>query len=365
MQDILQTIINENLTEGLVVKNYKELCALLKQKPVETGGNAKKAQIKEFERYFNYKKVGHKFIIKEIYDKPLPKVDGRTKGNNSIYIKYIETILLRYLSKQKHFTCTLKKTEIWLLLGMVNEKYSRISEKELEKIDSQMTSYEINNFYQRCNQKLSSILTSALKSLSRRCLISYSEQLMIVDINFKSSIATDEEIRLIDAIKRNILVEMGFEDIVQVFCKFKNEEFYKKVNAKLLELYQWRYTFKQYKIIYTHENIVEAMTQQEIELEKISLNQEIINVVDTQAKNNVKKQECKFQEELEKEGLIGLEDTFGIEPKDFGIFSYPEFYIEIQKRLSKELLQLQIDNNNVNLQFEDILSKEENELFAC
>jgi hypothetical protein len=54
----------------------------LKQTSISTGGNAKKAQIKEFERYFNYKKVGQKFIITEIYNEPLTKVDKRCEGNN-------------------------------------------------------------------------------------------------------------------------------------------------------------------------------------------------------------------------------------------------------------------------------------------
>lgn len=50
---------------GMAVKNYKELCSLLKQ-PV-LGGDSKKAQLKEFQRYFSYQKVGNKFLILDIY----------------------------------------------------------------------------------------------------------------------------------------------------------------------------------------------------------------------------------------------------------------------------------------------------------
>ena len=62
----------ENLTEGMEIKNYKELCNILN---IETkAGNSKKAQLRELERCCNYVKEGNKFIIKEIYPIPIKKV---------------------------------------------------------------------------------------------------------------------------------------------------------------------------------------------------------------------------------------------------------------------------------------------------
>lgn len=58
----------ENIYEGLVVKSYRQLCELLE---IEiTGGNSKKAQLKELERFVKYHKEGNKFIIDEdkLYD---------------------------------------------------------------------------------------------------------------------------------------------------------------------------------------------------------------------------------------------------------------------------------------------------------
>ena len=51
----------ENLCEGLIIKNYKELCVLLGIKV--TGGDSKKSQLKDLERYCKYHKEGNKFII--------------------------------------------------------------------------------------------------------------------------------------------------------------------------------------------------------------------------------------------------------------------------------------------------------------
>lgn len=39
-------------------------------------------------------------LITEIYDDPLPKTDKRQEGNNNIYTKFIETVLLQYLARQ-------------------------------------------------------------------------------------------------------------------------------------------------------------------------------------------------------------------------------------------------------------------------
>lgn len=68
-----------NIEIGQVVKNYKELCALLGEE--ECAGNSRKAQLKEFARYFEWEKSGQKFLITDIYNTPLPKEDGRLDGH--------------------------------------------------------------------------------------------------------------------------------------------------------------------------------------------------------------------------------------------------------------------------------------------
>ena len=65
----------ENLREGMVIKNYKELCKLLEIK--EQGGSSKRIQFKELDRYCSYHKDGHKIIIDKIYNEIKDKVDKR------------------------------------------------------------------------------------------------------------------------------------------------------------------------------------------------------------------------------------------------------------------------------------------------
>lgn len=73
----------ENLTEGLIIKNYKEMCRLLDWSI--SAGDSKKSQLKELECSCQYHKEGNKFIIDKIYDKPKEKQDNRknNKGKSA------------------------------------------------------------------------------------------------------------------------------------------------------------------------------------------------------------------------------------------------------------------------------------------
>ncbi len=86
----------KNLTKGMIIKNYKELCKTLEVKI--KGGDAKKAQLKELSYYCKYTKEGHKFIIEEVYKKPLPIQDKRLNSNT--YVEEIGDIILEYLYKK-------------------------------------------------------------------------------------------------------------------------------------------------------------------------------------------------------------------------------------------------------------------------
>lgn len=73
----------ENIKEGMIIKNYRELCRLLEIE-VEAG-NSKKAQLKELSRFIKFYKEGQKFIVEEIYLKVKNKVDLRSVVNKTKY----------------------------------------------------------------------------------------------------------------------------------------------------------------------------------------------------------------------------------------------------------------------------------------
>lgn len=348
-----------NLRIGATIKNYKELCELIDQEV--KGGKSKKLQLENFKRYFDWEKSGQKFIITDVYDVPLTKEDNRKLGNNNIYVKYIETILLRFLSKQEGYTKTLKKMELWKLLGMVNSKYNRVTSQELQKMDCIITQFEINHFYQRCNQKLEKILFTALNNLKNRKLIIWELQTVIVDKDDKYFLADDSHLRSILNVERNVLREMGFEKIIQVYFRFKQNEYYEKVNNKLFELYEWRYFFKQIKLIYEPKNIIEALPESEIQLQKSILNQKIMDALQVNAKEKFTKQQNIWNEEYKR-----LEDYYSNDwgipwkpnPNDIKIFKYPSTYLEAQKMLTDELVNIRHKNSKINF---DLIYKQANE----
>ena len=323
---------------GMTVKNYKELCQLLNQ-PVKTG-NSRKAQLNDFKCYFDWEKSRCKFIITDIYDTPLTKEDKRKLGNNSIYVQCIEVILLQYLAKQTKFTRSFTKRKWWALLGITNEKYGNIPENELKKLDYSVTSYEIRNFYQRCNKKFDSILLSALKNLRNRRLLEYEVQTVIVVRNEKGKdeyfVANDEEKKRILNAERYILHNvMGYETMTQMFVSYKQKEFYEKVNAFLNESCGWHHYYKQVKIICVPETIREILPSEEIELQRSLLNDKVVGFLYNNARELFDKSQKEYSEAVNayiKSGFTSLPDN--------AKWTYPSTYVAAQKALTDELIKI-------------------------
>lgn len=334
------TIDTSCLEIGMAIKNYKELCLLLKVQP--TTGKAKQLQLEDFGRFFTWEKAGQKFIITDIYLEPLDKEDKRKIGNNSIYVKCIELIIMQYLSKQEGYTRTFTKRNWWELLGMINEKYNKINRNRLRDLDYTVTNFEINSFYQRCNKKLEQILFSALNNLKNRKLIIYEIQTVIVEKEGKEQnyfLANDENKKRILQVERSILKNvMGFEKIIQVYFKFKQEEYYRLVNERLYELYGWSYYFKQIKIISVKEDIIEALPQVEIDFKKELLNMNIIDYLKKNAEDKYKKDKYDIP------NIWGKFDEIG----KSSVFQIPDTYVTAQNILTEELIRIGKNNRNTS-----------------
>ena len=339
------SVDTSELVIGMTIKNYKSLCELLGQET--TTGKAKQYQLKNFERYFAWEKAGQKFIIVDIYDTPLEKEDLRKLGNNSIYTQAIEVILLQYLSHQDGYTRTLTKKKWWELLGITNHKYGRMTEKELLQLDKILTSFEIRHFYQRCNKKMEQILFSALNNLKNRKLINYQIQTVIVTIDEETGkdkyfLATDDNLKSILEVERYVLHDvLGFEKIFQVFLRFKQKEYYQKINEILYERYGWHYYFKQVKIIYVQENVQKALPESELNLKKQFLNKKVVSFLNENAKNEFKKQREKYSakyEELVNKWWGDPEDIPNSEKSE--LWKMPDVYVTAQKILTDELIKI-------------------------
>lgn len=319
------------------ITTYKEICNRLGI-PYYTGGDQKKAQVKELKRYFDYEPVNRKWMITDIYSSPLDK-EARAVPQNSIYVKYVECILLQYLANMHGNEAYLTKNRLWLLLGMINDKYNTYKDnyEDLEKTDKLMTFFEVNDFYKRSSSYLSKIVERSLHSLDRRSLIFHNEVYMITEKTgsgdyhyFEADVRDTEEIL---KVKRKTLLSFGLEDEGQLIfkgIKFR-KEYYAALDKTFQDEYGWEKVYKAYHIIYNQQNAIEALSQDQISLQRLAVNERVINKINAQAENIVNEKGIKSDAVLEK--VLEGESIK---------FTYPEVYLEVQKMLSDKLLKIEM-----------------------
>ena len=384
--EFIHGIDTSRLELGMVVKNYREMCKILSEQVCE--GNSKKAQLKEWARYFLWEKKGQKFIILDIYDEPLPKEDGRQDKN--IYVQYIQVILMKILAKQRDSKAPFYITtnQLWKLLGMINNNYKNISLDELnERIpEYEIKSFDMKKFYQRCNQRLREILFSSLDRLQNKALIKYDIEIVIVYIDKNGEViyepANDDQEKCVLKAERKALLEMKLETKRQVYAKFKDTEYFSRVNAYLQEWYGWEYTFNRIKIKYNKSDVFEAVHKDEIKLkndfeemklQRLGLNDRVVEALyknaQIMADHKHKQAEHEYQEAIEKYKneymMIGsIPESFLPTKKDLQIFDYQPYFVEIQNRLTDELISIRKPQERKTfIEFNDAETKELDELF--
>ncbi len=334
-------IDTSKLCIGDVIKNYKEMCHLLGQE-VKTG-KSKQLQLKDWERYFSWDKSGQKFIIADIYDKPLSKEDARKRGNNNVYVHYIELVLMKYLSKFDGYTRTLTKRNWLEILGMLSNKYQKIPYEQLERLDYSIHKFEIDHFYYLSNKRLQDIFNSAINSLKKQKLIIPEWQLVIVDKDNNYLLATDLDKKRILQAERYVMKNvMGLENMDQVFRKFKKDQFYRNVNDIIYQEYGWIHYFKQLKIIYSKKNINTAISDSEVKLQKDILNEKIADAI---RKSTEKFYFAEMERKQRIKQVFELSDTSDLESfqsfvKRTKNWVIADTYLEAQKLLIDELICL-------------------------
>jgi hypothetical protein len=363
----------DNLKEGMIIKNYKELCKVLEIEP--TTSNSKKAQFKELERYINYEKQGQKIIVKEIYQDVKEKVDMRNivkeddkrhDGNNNIYGEDIKQLLLLMMASSMDNEIILPISILLNKLSMTNYNYS-LGRRNQDKLSEVLEIDEkyVHEFYDTTHSNLKRTLENNLNLLDRKSLLRWQTVRMIckkvavvqynefdeieidvdtnkVQYNIKEeySVATKEQDLIILEAENEILEEMKLEDINDVFRHSATEVFYNKVNKIISKKANIKYYFNGYKLIFNRNKVIK-------ELEKYG---EDLNNIRKQLNNKVKEKlfdnAIKRQDKVEKEcesvaiGIPLLKDVQKIRIK--------EDYLNI--------IQL-IINNVIDLKAKDIRNK--------
>ncbi len=299
-EDIYQQLKESNKQ----IYTYPELCKIFSED--KRTGYQKEKQINNWNRYILYEKKNKYFKIEDIYKIPLP--EEYKYPANAIYSDCIEKILLNYLSKQEDNVAYLSTQYLYYTLGMVTYEYISmqfknnknilvdILKKEFDSEDDKLIKHYINNFYDRCRDKFTSIINSALKSLSNRKLIDYdivykvieeivSESGQIIETNEWYATSDNDKEKILAA-ERESLLEMGYEFEYELWYRNQYPEFFDLVNKKLYEKYGWKKILRYYQLRYHAEHIQIALEKSDVLLKKKELNEKVINFINTQAKKN-------------------------------------------------------------------------------
>lgn len=222
------------------IKNYKELCSILEIK--ETTGGSKQKQLKELELYCKYKKEGYKFVIEDIYNKPILKLEDILKTKNSKYIKLLSNIILEYLYNNPNELKEIPLIKLFSVLGITNDNYSvaNMYKKELSQLyNIQLAS--IYYFYSNTKNEYKKIIERCLNNLKNRSVLFWSTCIMIVDKkNNKTYKADEDEKKEILNIQKDTLEYLKYDNM---YYLMKNKEDFKKFNDIINKEIGYNYYF--------------------------------------------------------------------------------------------------------------------------
>ena len=326
------------LEVGMRVKNYKELCELLGEN-VKTGGS-KSIQLKNLERYIKYSKDKHSFIVDEIYDKPLPKVDGRKNpvrrtANNSKYSADIQPMIINLLAAKESGQVFLPANQMFAMIDMVNINFKPSWQdiKALAEITNVPVKYA-HDFFSVTNTELRKKLESALRSLRNKALIIWEKSVTVCTLISEEEYnqfgdivvnpqdekygkikyhkvhreATKDEKQFILKTEKRVMLEMKCSSLQHIFLAGRWEEFQSKVRAFLKEDANILYYYDSYKITVNEEAVkseddrIRVLEAQEKLRIGTNLNKNIcqmlVNNADTLHKRAISKEKPNIYEEL-------------------------------------------------------------------
>jgi len=253
-----------NLEIGMTFKNYKELCETLDIEIMQ--GNSKITQLKEIRRYIRLDKISgtQKFIINDIYNVSLDKVDIRQQGNNKMQdTEDIYLLILNHLAKCNEDIIFLSKSILYKALNMINNKYNhyKYNTKEMSEM-YKIPEDDIVSYFMSSDSLLKRKITNALKMFDNKSVAKVNEIYVIVYASKdnrcnQSHIPTNhKESRLIYKSEYAVLELMGLKTKQEVIIKGVWNTFRNKV-IEQLHTYDEdiQYYYKAYEFIFDKECI--------------------------------------------------------------------------------------------------------------
>ncbi|MEX0596267.1 MAG: hypothetical protein WD512_07180 [Candidatus Paceibacterota bacterium] len=206
------------LSEGQILKNYKDLCSKLNIVPAT--GKSKILQLKNIERYLEYSKDGHKFVITKIYDEPK---EYKGRGRDRLYGKdMVNAILYQFetFSYDNMATTLIIKN---MGLGNNNVKAFRnfpVGVASIFEIEKQV----VVDFWQAYYSHLNNHVISSIKYISDNDLGEVKEVMMGIEGKNHREV-TYREKNIIDIHKENAKLSLGID---KTFMDYYTNSLYNK-----------------------------------------------------------------------------------------------------------------------------------------
>lgn len=340
----------DNLEVGQVYKNYKELCNVLDEKV--KSGDSKRYQMIDWERYFEWKKEGNKFIITKVYDESLDKTVKRGGNNILPFIDEMELLMIDLLIEAKDNQLTVSNSKLLVLLSLVNPNYLKFI-KDKNKLSNlvDMDIGYIIDFYDVTTSTFKSAINTVTKRLESKKLIIHEEVLMVCEVVSNTDLvyreSTKEEKELIIKIQNYILKEKyNCNDMQELFLKGLATSYYNDVSKVLTSTMNIKNAYKANRITFNSDNLKKELFQLLIkydigELESIINQKVMIRLHET----NVKR----YNKALEK--LLLTDDS-----SNRMVLRSDILYIDNLDFLSSNLIDINnvdgiIENENIEFDF--------------
>lgn len=275
------------LKSGMIFKNYKALCEFMGWKT--TGGNSKKARLKELDTICKWHNKGASFVIDEVYEILLPKKDKRT--DNNIYLSCAEGLIIHNLKKSSDSRTFITIGNLGELIGLFNDKFQHYNHEE-SKVDFTIA----NSFKRTTKAEAKRILNRCLKSMENRKLIDFTYTRVIVYKDGTLRGASVEEKKIILDSENKAIKRLGCCNFNQVKYRKLIEKFKDEVREEVIEegIVDFVSSFKAYDIVSNKRLIEQAQEQFNNNNSKKELNDLFIKKLDStfETKHNSAVKKC-------------------------------------------------------------------------
>lgn len=355
----LKRVVEAQLSVGQVFNNYRHLCESLNEPVLE--GNSKKGQLKKWRQLFDFDKVGHKHVIKELYELPLHEsddavemcVEEKARGRKLVYAQHVNKCLLNILAQSEDYSLLLSRYNWYIKLGLLSKTYKKTSlaqlNSELPESISDVSGVELSRFYANLSNKLLEVLNSSLRNLSKRGLIEWDYERFVHYPNGNVRKANNQDIQKHTKAKQYAKSKVGLEATWKIHLYGKVKEYHGYIDEYVNENYGWSAFYEGIRVKYTGENPPDKLSAKDIKQEQIQVRYKIAQSLEDSLikKRNInqdKLDEKIIEFEIENDRPVrGVKEMHSIAEKN-SIWIYADGYV----RKYKFLIDYFIRGNNIS-----------------